>query len=180
MGYGGYGFAGYGGYYPSCGCICGSLGAGAVAPVPAPDNGSISSSAPISEDFVSRSRYEDYYARNRSQTASVLVASKTDAPGSRYVDYYARQSARSEENKARLHVEVPADAVLWLNGQRTNSTGTARDFILPQLKPGETYVYHVKARWTVDGKALEESREVKVRANKTTTVQLTSSSIVQR
>jgi uncharacterized protein (TIGR03000 family) len=78
-----------------------------------------------------------------------------------------------------LHVRLPADAELWLNGQRMKGTGPERDFITPPLKEGETYAYQVKARWTQDGQPSEEAIEVKVRANKATTVRLGTSTLAK-
>jgi hypothetical protein len=51
---------------------------------------------------------------------------------------------------------------------------------LPELTAGETYVYQVKARWVQDGAAKEETIEVKVRANKTTTVRFDTTSLALR
>jgi uncharacterized protein (TIGR03000 family) len=77
-------------------------------------------------------------------------------------------------------VALPADAELWLNGQRTQRNGAERDFITPPLQTGQTCAYQVKARWTQDGQPVEETIEVKVRANKTTTVQLGTASLAKR
>ncbi len=94
----------------------------------------------------------------------------------RYVDYYARNAY----NKARLHVRLPANAELWLNGQRMKGTGPEREFITPPLKEGQSYSYRVKARWTRDGQPSEETIEVKVRANKATSVRLGTSKLATR
>jgi uncharacterized protein (TIGR03000 family) len=182
LGYGGYGYGGYGGFYPAGngGCLNAypvyggySPGYGGGAP---PTDGS--TPLPMPNSVSSASRYVDYYARNTSQTTQSVTVSNT-AP-TRYADYYARNATPAANNKARLHVTLPADAELWLNGKRTHRNGVERDFITPQLKQGQTYAYQVKARWTQDGKPLEETVEVKVRANKTTNVTLGSSSLAQR
>src|SRR5262249_53231424 len=143
-----------------------------------------------------RSRYVDYYTRNTSPAAPSATASKVSR--SRYADYYARNAAPASssviqtrslyhappspavDNKARLHVKLPADAVLWLNGQLMRRTGAERDFISPELKEGETYAYEVKARWVQDGLPKEETIEAKVHANKTTTIRFGTSSLAQR
>jgi uncharacterized protein (TIGR03000 family) len=98
----------------------------------------------------------------------------------RYVDYYARKAAPAADNKARLRLTVPADAVVWLNGKRMTRTGAEREFITPQLQKGHTYAYEIKARWTQDGRPQEETIEVKVRANKTTSISLGTSSLAKR
>lgn len=180
IGYGGYGYGGgYGG--SSCGCCCLNTypGSGYLAPVPAyggvPANGG--TTLPFPNKVSSRSSYVDYYARSSTPAAPAALASKTPT---RYVDYYAHNGGAADDNKARLHVTVPADAELWLNGQRMHLTGAERDFLTPPLHKGETYGYQVKARWTQDGQPREETLDVKVRANKTTAVQLGASALAKR
>jgi uncharacterized protein (TIGR03000 family) len=119
----------------------------------------------------------DYYSRNSTPTAPAIASGISQT---RYVDYYARNADPSADNKARLHVTLPANAELWFNGQRMKCTGPERDFISPQLKEGETYAYQVKARWRQDGQSIQETIEVKVRANKATTVRLGTSTLANR
>jgi uncharacterized protein (TIGR03000 family) len=184
LGYGGYGYGGYGGFSSACNCCC--LGAypvyGGSVPVPvygggnAPTN-SGGNTLPVPNKVSWRSPYVDYYTRNANPVAPTATAS--NIVPTRYVDYYARNTGPAD-HKARLHVILPADAVLWLNGQRMHRTGAERDFLTPPLQEGETYAYQVTARWTQDGRPLEETIDVKVRANKTTTVRLGTSSLAKR
>src|SRR5260370_1226966 len=76
----------------------------------------------------------------------------------------------AEITEARVHVRVPADAVLAFNGVTVPRTGTEREFISPALTPGKRYGYQVKARWTQDGKPVERTLQLVVRANTTATV----------
>jgi uncharacterized protein (TIGR03000 family) len=186
FGYGGYGYGGgYGGYSSGCNCCClGAYPATAIL-VPVPANGGANPPAngggntlPVPNKVSSRSPYVDYYARNADPAAP--TATDSSIVTARYVDYYARKTEGADDNKARLHVTLPADAELWLNGQRMHHTGAERDFITPPLKKDETYTYHVRAHWTQDGQPREESIEVKVRANKTTAVQLGASTLAKR
>jgi uncharacterized protein (TIGR03000 family) len=73
-------------------------------------------------------------------------------------------------NMARVHVRVPADALLWFDGTPTTQRGPERDFTTPELNPEKTYTYEVKARWMQDGQPLERTLKVEVRANKTALV----------
>jgi uncharacterized protein (TIGR03000 family) len=77
------------------------------------------------------------------------------------------------ENAARIRVLAPADAAVWLDGEPMPSSGTERLFVSPPLTPGQTYTYEVRARWTADGRAVEQARRAAVRANDTTTVDFT-------
>jgi uncharacterized protein (TIGR03000 family) len=179
FGYGGYGYGGY-----NCGCLIVypyPVYGGSASPIygggAAPATGG-STPLPMPRGVSSASRYVDYYARNANSVPSTATASNTSA--SCYVDYYARNARPAAENKALLRVSLPADAELWLNGKRMTRTGPEREFITPQLQEGETYAYQVKARWTQHGKPLEETIEVKVRANKTTNITLGTSALAKR
>jgi uncharacterized protein (TIGR03000 family) len=183
MGYGGMGYGGYGGFFPPCSCYYPITYSPNGAGVPVNGGGAGPTTdgnnpLPMPKAVNARPRYVDYYARNTTPAAPSAVASGISQ--ARYVDYYARKAAPSADNKARLHVRLPANAELWLNGQRMRRTGPERDFVTPPLKEGETYTYQVKARWTQDGQPLEETIEVKVRANKAATVRLGTSTLATR
>jgi len=63
-----------------------------------------------------------------------------------------------------LLVHVPADAEIWLDGVKTQQTGTARRFESPALQPGGVYTYEVRARWTEQGRDMEQRQVVLVHA----------------
>jgi uncharacterized protein (TIGR03000 family) len=184
LGYGGMGYGGMG--YGGCGCASAypiyigvPVNGGGNTPangVNTPANNG-DTQLPVPTKVSSTSRYVDYYARNTKPAAPSATAS---ASGSRYRDYYARNAPSPADNKARLHVQLPADAMLWLNDRQMHRLGAERDFISPELTAGETYVYQVKARWVQDGRSKEETIEVKVRANKTTTVRFDTSALALR
>lgn len=71
---------------------------------------------------------------------------------------------------ARLSIEVPANAVVWLEDKPTAQTGASRQFVSPQLDPGVTYTYTVKARWIEGGRQLEQVQHVPVQAGHLRTV----------
>jgi uncharacterized protein (TIGR03000 family) len=75
---------------------------------------------------------------------------------------------QTPDNKAHVHVLLPANAVLWFEGEATSQTGAERDFISPELPQDKTYTYEIKARWMQGGQAVERTLQVKVRRNKTT------------
>ncbi len=87
-----------------------------------------------------------------------------------YASYYAQpgdqqQQPPANDNAAHLLVVVPENAELWFNGTKTSKTGAEREFVTPVLTPGKTYSYEVKARWTDNGKPVEQTRTVQVQAN---------------
>jgi len=66
---------------------------------------------------------------------------------------------------ALVLVIVPTeDAELWFNGAKTQTRGQKREFLTPELPPGQIFTYEVKVRWTENGKENERTRTVRVQA----------------
>jgi uncharacterized protein (TIGR03000 family) len=69
-------------------------------------------------------------------------------------------------NSARLQLVVPENAEVLVEGSKTATTGTVREFVSPTLTPGKKMLYAITVRYTdADGKAVEETRTVRVHAN---------------
>jgi uncharacterized protein (TIGR03000 family) len=66
--------------------------------------------------------------------------------------------------QAYVTVVVPVDAAVFFDGEATSLTGSTRTFVSPPLEQGKKYRYEVKARWTVNGKQVEQTRKVPVTA----------------
>jgi uncharacterized protein (TIGR03000 family) len=73
----------------------------------------------------------------------------------------AKRGARSP---AYITVVVPEDAAVFFDGEATRQTGGTRRFESPPLESGTKYSYEVTARWTANGKQVEEKRTVRVTA----------------
>jgi len=71
---------------------------------------------------------------------------------------------------AVIRVLVPADARVWFDGDPTQQRGADRTFTTPDLSAGRGYRYAVRARWTVDGKTVTQTRTVRFRAGQHVTV----------
>jgi uncharacterized protein (TIGR03000 family) len=65
---------------------------------------------------------------------------------------------------ATLVVNVPADAVLTIDGSATRSTSSRRVFESPTLEPGREFHYTLKATYTRDGQPVVLSKTVTVKA----------------
>lgn len=63
-----------------------------------------------------------------------------------------------------LTVEVPAEAKIFVNGQETSSTGEIRQYISRNLQPGYNYSYEVRAEIVRDGKPVNETKTIDVKA----------------
>ncbi len=65
---------------------------------------------------------------------------------------------------ARLTVEFPAPAEVWVDGQKQSGENAAWTFTSSPLGASSSHTFDVKATWAVDGKKYEWSREVTVAA----------------
>jgi uncharacterized protein (TIGR03000 family) len=67
-------------------------------------------------------------------------------------------------NKAKLIVELPADAKLYVDDQAMKATSPVRSFSTPTLEPGQVYYYELRAEVVRDGKPVSQTKRVLVRA----------------
>jgi uncharacterized protein (TIGR03000 family) len=66
---------------------------------------------------------------------------------------------------AAVEIYLPnKDAELWFNGVKTQQAGQKRAFVTPDLEPGKSYSYEVRAKWMEDGKEFDQTRTVTVRS----------------
>lgn len=72
--------------------------------------------------------------------------------------------AASEPAPAQITVFLPADAKLFVNQRRTQSTGTSRALVTPPLEAGYEYSYDVRVELERAGKKLEATKKVRFRA----------------
>lgn len=77
---------------------------------------------------------------------------------------YGALSGGGMDNNVLLTVHVPPNAEVWVDDQKTNQTGNIRTFISPALNADKDFVYHIRARWTEDGRQVEKNRKLDVHA----------------
>src|SRR5262249_23760235 len=70
----------------------------------------------------------------------------------------------AQDLAARLDLIVPGAAAVWIEGVATKQTGGVRKFVSPPLEPGSRYAYQVRARWSRDGRPLDQVHQITVRA----------------
>jgi uncharacterized protein (TIGR03000 family) len=70
-------------------------------------------------------------------------------------------------NKAKLVVELPTDAKLFIDDLPMKTTSNVRAFNTPELERGQAYYYMVRVETVRDGKPVSETRRVIVRAGQT-------------
>ncbi len=69
-----------------------------------------------------------------------------------------------KKKSANLRFELPANAVLFVDGVKTPGEGTTRSFYTPALDAGQKYFYDVRAEIAIDGKTIVEEKRVIVEA----------------
>jgi uncharacterized protein (TIGR03000 family) len=65
---------------------------------------------------------------------------------------------------AKLILDVPANAKLFVDDLPMTGKEVTRQFATPVLEPGQTYYYTVRVEFNRDGKPVSETRRVLVRA----------------
>jgi uncharacterized protein (TIGR03000 family) len=98
-----------------------------------------------------------------SQPYTPSVPSPTGA-----VDPQTRTSVSADAGL--LSIQVPEDAAVFVNGYRTKSTGTTRQYVSNGLKPGMSYKYEVRAEMVRDGRLVEDTRVVYLTAGNSESV----------
>jgi uncharacterized protein (TIGR03000 family) len=66
--------------------------------------------------------------------------------------------------KARLILNVPENAEVYVGGEKTNLTGARRVFESPDLTPGQQQNYDIRVVWKENGKTVDESRTLALAA----------------
>jgi uncharacterized protein (TIGR03000 family) len=77
---------------------------------------------------------------------------------------FTGQVAARSSQPARVVVELPEDAKLFVDDQEMKTTSAKRVFRTPILEPGQTYYYILRAEVTRDGKSLSQTKRILVRA----------------
>jgi len=106
-------------------------------------------------------------------TAPLPPAQFQTTPYSQYARSGDEEQEESPGNSGRawIEIQVPSNAEIWFEGDRTMQTGTQRQFVSPPLDRGRKFTYDVRARWTDgNGKVVDRTQKVKVEADRRTFV----------
>jgi uncharacterized protein (TIGR03000 family) len=79
-----------------------------------------------------------------------------------------------EQTRARLTIDVPEDAQVYLDGELLPAPVANRVFRTPALKPGSTYFYDLRAEVVRDGRTLVASQRVLLQAGQIVTAEFPS------
>jgi uncharacterized protein (TIGR03000 family) len=80
---------------------------------------------------------------------------------------------QGNEAQATLVVNLPADATLTIDDEKTTSTSGNRVFVTPPLESGREFHYTLMAKVVRDGKVQTTTQQVAVRAGEVSRVELT-------
>jgi uncharacterized protein (TIGR03000 family) len=155
--YGGGGYGGccgggyrYGGYYGSSGYGGGYYGAMPYGMGSSP---------------YGSTTYYGYAPINNSMNYGNLPSDYTyGTPLDQGARYGERGLGANAEAPATITVRLPADARLTVDGAKTQATESSRTFVSPPLQPGKEYQYTLRCEVTRDGKKVERTKDITVRA----------------
>ncbi len=66
----------------------------------------------------------------------------------------------STQNNARIFVEIPENATLFIDGKVTKVEGDFRTFITPDLEPNKTYSYQLQVEFERNGVKIVELKKI--------------------
>lgn len=87
-----------------------------------------------------------------------------NVPSIRYNNAPRDEKKISFDTSAKLILEVPANAKVFVDDKLTNSNSEVRHYYTPSLEYGQTYFYDVRVEFEKNGKVVSESKRVYVRA----------------
>jgi uncharacterized protein (TIGR03000 family) len=92
-----------------------------------------------------------------------------DTTGGYYGNYTAQPAT---QNAADFTVRVPdPNAQVWFGNFQTQQRGAVREFESASLQPGQSYTFHIRARWMQNGQPVEQTRDVTAAAGQHVNVQ---------
>ena len=74
-------------------------------------------------------------------------------------------SASIQRGDARLTVNVPEDAKIFVNQNPTRTPGAIREYISRNLPIGDSFTYEVRAEVVRNGQVVTETKKIDLRAN---------------
>lgn len=80
-------------------------------------------------------------------------------------------------NAIFVRLNVPQDARVWFDNYETQQGGTDRLFCSPPVQAGKDFVYHIKAQWMENGKAVVRAKDVTVHAGDTVNVDMMTAAV---
>jgi uncharacterized protein (TIGR03000 family) len=115
-----------------------------------------------------------HFDKDRTQQWLLVRVQEKDTQPPPATGEVATSAPVATQDVAKITVIVPADAELFFDGSPTTQTGSQREFMTPPLAAGAHYSYSLRARWTADGRPVEQTRTVPVSPGAQVRVDFTS------
>jgi len=146
-------------------------------PQPQPISQSVMTTGQPQQDWVMQGRRLQV-RRGRGQM--VLASTQQTQPMQQpmiqqtgYRVYYRVPTPDAPAGTVLLNVRVPSEAQIWIDGDKTQQSGSFRRFLSPQLDQGKSYVYTIKGEWQQqNGQKITRTRKVTVRAGEAVDIDL--------
>ena len=109
--------------------------------------------------------YSTHYAPIEQAPPSMTPDKKTDGKGKvlEEAPLPKERKINEQQARARVIVDLPADAKLYVDGQLMNTTSARRIFQTPQLPVGQLYYYDLKAEVVRDGQTMSATQKLILR-----------------
>ena len=101
-----------------------------------------------------------HFGTDRTQQWLLVRVKESDAGAPPQAKDVAPPPQPATNGTAQVIVIVPADAEVSIDGAATSLTGTERSFVTPPLAAGFNFSYTIRARWTANGRPVEQTRKV--------------------
>ena len=108
----------------------------------------------------------------------VMPGAPTGTPTEELGTPKKKEGTSVSPNRAKLLVEVPAEAKLFIDDQPIAMKATTKTFNTPELERGQSYYYILKVEVTRDGVAHSETRRVVIRAGDEVSARFTEEGVV--
>ena len=113
--------------------------------------------------------YPVRFAPAESAPPSIIRPLDNKTPGKIEQAPPPKDKKKTEEARARVIVDVPADAKLFVDRQLMSMTSARRIFQTPELNEGQTYFYDLTAEVIRDGQTVTASQRVILRPGQAAT-----------
>jgi uncharacterized protein (TIGR03000 family) len=116
-------------------------------------------SPPVAATGIRSSAYYDAAAAAARTSAYYDPAAPSNVPSA------SIGSTAAGSDSVRIDVTVPdPDAEIIVQGYQVKSKGKTRSFVSPAVEPGQSFAYTITMQRAVDGRTVDETRTIDVRA----------------
>lgn len=124
--------------------------------------------------YASGGYYGGYYPYNTNRYSysypRAMYVPDNYAYSSSYYTPPTTSVVTSDANTALLTIRVPPGAEVWFGDIKMAQRGSDRQYVTPSLDAGRMYIYDIRTRWMENGREVDKTRHVTIRAGDRITV----------